>query len=448
MGTRRWEPGGGKPGTAAGPAAYTLSVFRFALANLRSRPARTLLATVGLSVAIAGMVGLFSIAGGIEKVVGETFNKIPGLAVLQRGSPMPLFSVLPADWESEIATVEGVAVVNAEVWGRANIINGRKIVSPPRLLLGTDLSSRVQLTVEPLRTGLVEGRFLEPGDRGRCYIAQPIAEQFDAGPGDTLKINGQELEVVGIYSTGSPFIDVTIMTDEQTMRQMSRFDGTTVSDFYAEVADGYDEKVVKKAIESRFAGRTLQRTLRSPGLLSDGWVGYLELLLAWLTMPEEEPVAGDGDEVSPIEVSDSDDWAKRADSFTGDLDLFLFMLSAVGVLIAVLSVLNTMLMSVAERTTEFGVLRANGWSRGQIVRLIAIESAAIGSLGGLIGATVGWLATQGVNATLADKVHLYASPTLLANAVFLSGLLGLVGGMYPAWRAAKLSPIDAIRRTA
>ena len=243
-------------------------------------------------------------------------------------------------------------------------------------------------------------------------------------------------------------IDVTIMTDQETMRRMSRFDEATVSDFYAEVAEGADEDVVKDAIEERFRGRTLQRNLRSPGLQSDGVVGFLELLIAWLTLPAEEEPTADAADVSPVEVSSSEDWSAKADSFTGDLDLFLSMLSTVGVVIAVLSVINTMLMSVAERTTEFGVLRANGWSRSQIVRLIAIESSAIGVLGGLIGAGVGWAAVQVVNNTLEQKAHLYASPGLLVFAVAFSAMLGLVGGMYPAWRAARLSPIDAIRRAA
>ena len=425
-----------------------MCVFRFALANLWSRPARTLLATVGLSVAIAGMVGLFSIAGGIDQLVNATFDRIPGLGVLQRGAPMPLFSVLPAEWESEIAEVEGVRTVNPEIWGRANLINGRRIVSPPRLLLGTNIASRRNLSVEPLRESLEAGRFLQPGDEGKCYIAKPIAEQFGAGVGDTLEVNGQPLEIVGIYQTGTMFIDVTIMIDQATMRRMSRFDDATVSDFYAEVGEGYDEEVVKQAIEDRFAGRSLQSNLRSPGLQSEGLVGFLELLIAWLSQPDEDDAADDEGDTSPVEVSSSSDWSEKAGEFTGDLDLFLTMLSAVGVMIAVLSVLNTMLMSVAERTTEFGVLRANGWSRRQIVQLIAIESSAIGLLGGVIGATVGWIATQAVNGAFPSKVNLYASPGLLAFAVVFSAALGLIGGLYPAWRAARLSPIDAIRRTA
>ena len=68
-------------------------MFKFALGNLGSRPVRSALSILGLTVAIAGMVGLFSIAGGIDQLVSSTFDMIPGLLVQQRGAPVPLFSI-------------------------------------------------------------------------------------------------------------------------------------------------------------------------------------------------------------------------------------------------------------------------------------------------------------------------------------------------------------------
>src|SRR5438270_1665835 len=103
---------------AAIPLKY-FRMFRFALKNLISRPVRTLLALCGLTVAIAGMVGLFSVAEGIEASVTTTFAKVPGLAVMQPGAPIPLFSRLPADWGAEIARLKGVHVVHPEIWARA-----------------------------------------------------------------------------------------------------------------------------------------------------------------------------------------------------------------------------------------------------------------------------------------------------------------------------------------
>ena len=100
-------------------------MLRFAWRNLVNRPVRTILSVLGLSVAIAGMVGLFAISGGIDHLVTRTFEKIPGLLVQQQGAPIPLFSTLPAAWESEIAAIPGVAVVNPEVMVRVNLIEQR-----------------------------------------------------------------------------------------------------------------------------------------------------------------------------------------------------------------------------------------------------------------------------------------------------------------------------------
>jgi hypothetical protein len=107
-------------------------MHRFALDNLRSRPVRAILSIVGLAVAIGGMVGLFSVAGGINKLVAKTFSMIPGILVQERGAPIPIFSTLPAEWQQEIEQVEGVSVVNPEVLVRVNLLENKPVISPPR----------------------------------------------------------------------------------------------------------------------------------------------------------------------------------------------------------------------------------------------------------------------------------------------------------------------------
>ncbi|MCE9528838.1 MAG: ABC transporter permease, partial [Planctomycetales bacterium] len=111
-------------------------MLRFAFRNLISRPVRSLLALCGLTIAIMGMVGLFSVARGIEATVSNTFGKIPGLAVMQPGAPVPLFSRLPAAWGNEIAKIPGVHVVAPEIWSRAHLVEGKPNFSPPRLVCG------------------------------------------------------------------------------------------------------------------------------------------------------------------------------------------------------------------------------------------------------------------------------------------------------------------------
>src|SRR5260370_94147 len=170
-------------------------MFRFALKNLFSRPLRTLLALCGLTVAIAGMVGLFSVADGIEASVSATFGKVPGLAVMQPGAPIPLFSRIPAAWGAEINGLEGVHVVHPEVWTRANMIEGKPSISPPRFLFGSDLEQAHKLRFSVYREGLKEGRILSAADRGtlNAVVSQAIADQFKKKVGEKIRVDGLDL---------------------------------------------------------------------------------------------------------------------------------------------------------------------------------------------------------------------------------------------------------------
>lgn len=436
-------------------------MFRFSLANLWSRPARTALATLGLAVAIAGMVGLFSVREGIQNLLSTTFEGIDGSLVLARGAPVPIFSVVPIAWGEEIEALPEVAVCSSESWARVNVINGRSIISPPRLLMGIDIPSRLRLSYAVYKENMVAGRYLNESDIGtfNTVICRPIADEFGLSVGDQFECNGETLTLVGVASAGSILLDVSVVLDESSMRKMSRFEEGTVSNFYAEPADGATSDEMKFAIQNHFRGRKLDLR-RSPGLQSPGIRGLIEQLVAMLfgfdvAAPSAGFVSLDGDSAddgagseidSPLDVTSTSEFTGKASEFTGDLDFFLIMLTAIGVVIAVLSIVNTMLMSVAERTTEFGILRANGWSRGQIMRLITTESAAIGLLGGLLGVVAGYIGVETVNAQFPNKAHLFASTQLLMFAVVFSVFVGTGGGLYPAYRASRLSPIDAIRR--
>jgi putative ABC transport system permease protein len=122
------------------------------------------------------------------------------------------------------------------------------------------------------------------------------------------------------------------------------------------------------------------------------------------------------------------------------------VLTGIGMTIAVLSIVNTMLMSVTERVIEFGILKANGWTPWDVLKLITVESATLGLGGGVFGGLIGWIATRVINAQWPDRVNLFASPGLLVFSVVFSTVVGLLGGLYPAVWAMRLSPMEAIRR--
>jgi len=107
---------------------------------------------------------------------------------------------------------------------------------------------------------------------------------------------------------------------------------------------------------------------------------------------------------------------------------------------------NTMVMSVTERIIEIGILKANGWSRSDVLKLITFESALIGLGGGMLGSILGWLGTQVVHWNWPERVDLYAGPGLLSFSVCFAVAMGVLGGLYPAIWAMRMMPMDAIRR--
>lgn len=469
-------------------------MISLALRNLFSRPVRTLLALCGLSVAIGGMVGLLSIAEGIDAVVQGTFGSIPGVVVMQRGAPIPLFSRLPASWAEEARQLPGVHAVHPEVWTRAHLVDDKPTVSPPRMVFGVDIPITQAMIFNIYRDRIVAGRPLEAGDTGkqRCLVSTAIAREYKVDVGGVLDVDGTRLTVVGLYDTRSILLDVAIVTDAAEVRRMARMDADTICSFYVEPVAGGNQREIVGHLSKMLAGRRTESSLGND-LMSAVINGKnpLETGLQWIVgqftpdrpdnaaeiktatsansptsndaapsgasaaIRNSAPVAAEltggsgskpGPTRLPVEIRGGNDWADEFARYTGDLDLFLWIMTIIGISIATLGIINTMLMSVFERTIEFGILRANGWTAADVVRLIAIESGLLGLAGGVLGDLGGWLSTFVVNSIFPDRIHLQAGPMLLGFAFAFSTVLGLIGGLYPAIWAARKLPMEAIRR--
>lgn len=450
-------------------------MFKFAFRNLISRALRSFLCLMGLTIAIAGMIGLFSIAGGLEDTVSQTFGKISGIVAMQPGAPIPLFSRIPKSWGEEIESLPGVSLVNPEIWSRVNMIEGKPVISPPRLLFGTDLSTRLKLKKGIYREAIYAGRFLNLEDKGKLntVISRQIAEQHHKQVGDQIDVNGQNLTIVGLYECGSILLDVAIILDIDVVRDMTRFDPETVSCFYIEQSGELSNEAIIDTIKDQFRDRELASWQpASLALANASQTNFLESFLDAVDQglkgtsgkePASSPTTASPetgapedvealdelsiqDQPSALEVRSASDWGERLDTFTADLDIFLGLMTGIGMLIAMLSIINTMLMSVMERIVDFGILKANGWSNRDVMLLITAESSLLGVTGGVLGCILGLVAIAIVNWNFSTQIHLYASPGLLLFGIVFSTLLGVLGGLYPAWWTTRMTPIDAIRR--
>ena len=126
------------------------------------------------------------------------------------------------------------------------------------------------------------------------------------------------------------------------------------------------------------------------------------------------------------------------------------MMGGIGLLAIVvggISMMNTMIMSVYERTREIGTLRAVGWRRRRVLSMVLKESLALSLLGTFVGlvSAVGFLWMMQSIPMWGDFMTISLSPNLLTMTLIIALLLGAIGGVYPAWRASNLSPVEALR---
>jgi ABC-type lipoprotein release transport system permease subunit len=129
------------------------------------------------------------------------------------------------------------------------------------------------------------------------------------------------------------------------------------------------------------------------------------------------------------------------------MDAMMAAISFLAIAVGGIGVLNTMLMSVLERTREIGVLRALGWRRRRILGMIINESLLLGLLGGLVGILVAFVLTY-----LLNQIPMFGSilsaqwdTVIFARALMVALLLGVLGGLYPAYRATRLQPVEALQ---
>jgi putative ABC transport system permease protein len=390
---------------------------------------RTVLGLIGLSIPIFGVLGLFSLSRGLRYLVTDTLGQLEGVMVVRRNAPTPIFSDLPAETAERLRKIPGVRVVAPELWKVAppiegagalanlsGLLSGSSPTNPIwniKVVEGEDIPAHRQLKnaigpkalLPPEKGG---GRYLGLEDRGKAniVISTRVAEEFrDASGrpkrvGNTLKIGNRPFTIVGIGETGSLLLDVTIVMDIETARELLRIPEGAVSSFYVEAEDPSRVDEVIKAI---------------------------------------------GTFDSQLDARRISEFKSPFSAIIDRLDQLLLMTIGLALLVGVVGIVNTMLMSTTERFVEFGVMRTNGWSRGDVLKLVTAESATLGLLAGVLGVLMAVGGVALANQFIEGGLRLFVTPQLVALGLALSLVTGTLGGLYPAWTASRLVPMDAIR---
>ncbi len=374
--------------------ASSLTFTGFVLKNLLRRRLRTFLTLCGIGMAVGAFVGLV----GFSRAFEQQWLRIYSSSGI------------------DITVVQGT-FVNTSL----DVSAAAKIRSLPDVAQAVPMAFNV-MDLTPDVTALVygwqadsfefgslkilEGQRFQDG-KPEVMLGDLLAEDLKKKPGDTLEIQGTPFTVTGIYHGASALeADAVIMPLDQ-MQQLTSLQGKASTVHVrlrpaprGEAWDQY-EKHAEAEIEAALPGL---RAMPAEERASDNQIVKLAHASAWGT-------------------------------------------SALAIIIGILGIANTMVMAVFERTQEIGILRAIGWRRRQILALIQLEAAILGLVGGFLGIAFGWCALR-VLAALPETGSLVSASLrwpLLAEAMGIAVLAGLIAGAFPAWRAGKLSPMDALR---
>ena len=354
--------------------------------NLGRQRTRSLLTLLGISLGITTVVALGCITAGMKATAGSLATSGGAdFMVAQEGAADLSFSRLPESTVPEVAAVRGVAAAYGVVLHITRFRGNAYFFVMGR--------SAADLAANPLP--MREGR--APRTPGEGAFGPDAGVRL----GETVTVSGQRLRAVGIYDATNQWERAGAVVLLGTAQAMERSTGT-VTIIYVRVVPGADVRAVARRVDAQV-----------PGAAS---------------------------------IVDAADYAKVDQGFAL-LDAANLAISFLAVVIGGIGVMNTMIMSIFERTREIGVLRAVGWRRSRVLRMIVTESVLLCIAAGFVGAAMG--AGIASLATRLPSVGDFMAPAFPLR-VFVQGfvvaiVVGLLGAVYPALRATRLTPMEALR---
>jgi len=374
--------------------SHSLSFLGFVLKNLRRRRLRTLLTLCGIGVAVGAFVGLVGFSSGFEQQWMRIYSSSgTDVAVIQGTF---LNTTLNESATDKLKSLPVVAQVSPTIY---NLMDLTPDVNA--LVYGWKADGFQSNSLH-----ILQGRLFRDGQR-EVMLGDLLAQDLKKKVGDNLDLQGTPFKVVAIFHAASTLqADAVVMPLDQL-----------------QVVSGMQGKV-----------STIDLRLR-PAPAGEAPEPYLKRaqaeIQAALPGVRAVPAAERASDNQFVKLAQASAWGT----------------SSLALLIGVFGIANTMAMSVFERTKEIGILRALGWKRWQVLAHVEIEAVILGLTGGLLGIGLGWCALR-VLATMPQTASFFVASLhwpLLVEAMGIAMLAGLVAGALPAWRAGRLSPVDALR---
>jgi putative ABC transport system permease protein len=467
-------------------------LFELSMANLWRTKLRTILTTLGVTIGIGALVSMVSFGTGMQKNVTDAFKQNDLFTSIQvTPKKIDVEEAMSGNIESAVqALEEETAPLDKNALEKIKTLNGVEIAFPEirfpvKLRMG---DSETQTTLRALPSAMKQykpysqipyGSFFKTDNEESVIISQEVLrnlkirlrEETDKRRitlEDTLKgmetlavdsILGRDIEII------TSVVDVSSMLRNPLSHMSSRIKTPFTERFTNLRISGIMEK--RSGFESGYLTGGILLPIETADKIphldfNSVWSllermgkssGYSSLYVRLKSMNNLDSVRTEIEDMGFGVFSIADQLEEIKKGFI-ILDTALGTVGTIALIVAALGIINTMVMSILERRREIGIMKAIGGSENEIKGIFFVEAASIGIIGGLCGLALGWVVTR-IAGLIANgyiikqggnPVQLFYIPLwLIIGALGFSILVSLLAGLYPAIRAARVDPVEALR---
>ena len=397
---------------------------KLAFKNLQHRMSRSLLTLLGIAIGIMAIISLLALGEGMQQVITGELSSLSDVIIVSTGGNM--FSSFGGGGSTgeyftqrdiaDIERIQGIKEVSTQLSGSGLAeYNGKTTILS---LTGMEVGV---MTLQYASQNLEAGGFLNEGDQNKIMIGYSIAhDTFDAdiSVGGRIKINGEKFFVSGIFGKqgmGGVSSDSIVLMSSRDFQKLTG--QSNISSIYLQVNNVNDAESIATAIQDAINENHGRKDFATATTMTS----ILETV----------------------------------QTITGVLQLVLVGIASIALVVASIGIMNTMLTSVMERTREIGIMKAIGATTRDIMSIFIIEGALMSSVGGIIGIVLGVFGSQALTLILGSFMSMGAGGsfelvpiitiTTVVLAIAVSLIVGILSSLYPAWKAARMSPIEAVR---